>query len=132
MVYIIDTHALIWYLEGNPRLGSKAKAIMEDDAHEFVIPIIALAEAVFIVELRKTKIPSVSDLLSDIDGSPNIMIYPLDRDILNKTLSLTDLEMHDRQIVATALYLQEQDNEVAILTKDEQITNSQLVDTIWK
>jgi len=132
MVYIIDTHALIWYLEGNPRLGSKAKSIMEDDANEFVIPIIALAEAVFIVELGKTTIPSVSDLLSDIDGSPNIKIYPLDRDILNKTLLITDLEMHDRQIVATALYLQEQDNEVAILTKDEQITNSQLVDTIWK
>jgi hypothetical protein len=87
---------------------------------------------VFIVELGKTKIPSVADLLSDIDGSPNIKIYPLDRDILNKTLSITDLEMHDRQIVATALYLQQQDNEVAILTKDEQITKSQLVDTIWK
>jgi PIN domain nuclease of toxin-antitoxin system len=30
MVYIIDTHALIWYLEGNPRLGSKAKSIMAE------------------------------------------------------------------------------------------------------
>lgn len=131
MVYIIDTHALIWYLEGNPRLSSKAKSIMEDDTKEFVLSIIALAEAIFIVELSKTKIPSVSNLISDIDGS-TIKIYPLDRDILNKTLSITVLEMHDRQIVATALYLQEQGNEVAILTKDERITDSQLVDTIWK
>ncbi len=132
MIYIIDTHALIWYLEGNPRLGSKAKSIMEDDTKEFILPIIALAEAIFIVELGRTKIPSVSDLISDIDGSPNIKIYPLDRDILNKTLLIPVLEMHDRQIVATALYLQEQDNEVAILTKDEQIINSRLVDIIWK
>jgi PIN domain nuclease of toxin-antitoxin system len=131
MVYIIDTHALIWYLEGNPRLSSKAKSIMEDDTKEFVLPIIALAEAIFIVELGKTKIPSVSNLISDIDGS-TIKIYPLDRDILNKTLSITVIEMHDRQIVATALYLQEQGNEVAILTKDERITDSRLVDTIWK
>ena len=50
MIYIVDTHALIWYLEGNPRLGSKAKSIMEDDTKEFVLPIIALAEAIFIVE----------------------------------------------------------------------------------
>ncbi len=30
MKYVIDTHALIWFLEGNPRLGANAKAIISN------------------------------------------------------------------------------------------------------
>lgn len=44
-------------------------------------------------------------------------VIPLDRTILEKTLTLTDInEMHDRQIVATALVLIDQGESVALLT----------------
>ena len=45
--YILDTHALVWYLEGNSRLGRKAKATMAAAESEMVLPLIALAEAAF-------------------------------------------------------------------------------------
>ncbi|HEC34066.1 MAG TPA: twitching motility protein PilT, partial [Chloroflexi bacterium] len=48
--HVLDTHALIWYLEGNPRLGQDAKRVMDDPRSELVLPVIALAEAAFIVE----------------------------------------------------------------------------------
>jgi len=36
--HVLDTHALVWYLEGNPRLGQDAKtvydALKEDESHE--------------------------------------------------------------------------------------------------
>ncbi len=48
--YILDTHALIWYLAGSARLGGAAKAVMDGPASEMVLPLIALAEAVYIVE----------------------------------------------------------------------------------
>jgi hypothetical protein len=51
---------------------------------------------------------------------------------LEITVGLTAIsEMHDRQIVATALALQEQE-ETAIITCDLNITNSQLVKTLWE
>jgi PIN domain nuclease of toxin-antitoxin system len=28
--YVLDSHALIWYLEGNARLGPNAKTILDD------------------------------------------------------------------------------------------------------
>lgn len=28
--YLVDTHALIWFIEGNPKLGIKAREILED------------------------------------------------------------------------------------------------------
>jgi PIN domain nuclease of toxin-antitoxin system len=43
--YVLDTHALVWHLEGNPRLGPQAKKAIEDPLSNLVLPIIALAEA---------------------------------------------------------------------------------------
>jgi PIN domain nuclease of toxin-antitoxin system len=28
--YVLDTHALVWHLEGNPRLGPQAKEVIDD------------------------------------------------------------------------------------------------------
>ena len=50
--YILDTHALVWFLEGNSRLGDEAKVVMTAAESEMVIPLIALAEAAF--RLTKT------------------------------------------------------------------------------
>ena len=107
MKYVIDTHALIWFLEGNQRLGTQAQAILSNLDSQLVLPAIALAEAARIVERGKTSIPSVNALFNAINNNPRIAVYPLDRNIINQTLSLLSInEMHDRQIVATAMILQ--------------------------
>lgn len=51
--YIIDAHALIWYVEGNLRLGLNASMVMDDPASVLILPIIALAEACWVVERKK-------------------------------------------------------------------------------
>ena len=51
--YVVDAHALIWYLESNTRLGSRAKAVLDDAASDLVLPVIALAEAAFVVSKGK-------------------------------------------------------------------------------
>jgi len=43
--FVVDAHALIWFLEGNARLGQAAKLAMEDPSSALHLPIIALAEA---------------------------------------------------------------------------------------
>ncbi len=63
MKYVVDTHALIWFLEGNPRLGSNAKNILSEETSELVIPATTLSEAVWIVERGRTSIPSADTLL---------------------------------------------------------------------
>lgn len=130
--YVLDTHALIWYLEGNRKLSVRAKVIIDDPTNDLILPVIALAEAMFIVEKGKTSIPSVASLLSDIDRDPRIQLYTLDRTILDKTLELQDIpEMHDRQIAATALLISEQGHTCFLLTKDAILTDSESVSTLW-
>ena len=63
MKYVVDTHALIWFLEGNPRLGSNAKNILSQSTSELVIPATTLSEDVWIVERGRTSIPSADTLL---------------------------------------------------------------------
>ena len=48
--YVLDTHPLVWYLEGNPRLSSQAKTVIDDPSSDLVLPVNGLAEAAFIVE----------------------------------------------------------------------------------
>ena len=74
--YIVDTHALVWHLEGKPTLGKKAKAVIDAPHSELILPIIALAEAAFIVEKGRTSIPSVADLLNDVFNDPRIECLP--------------------------------------------------------
>lgn len=130
--YIVDTHALIWYLESSPRLGAAAKAVLDNPASDLALPLIALAEAIDIVDKRRTKIASVADLLSDVAKDVRLELLPLDLDTLQTSLHARAVpEMHDRLIVAAGLLLQQQGESVAILTKDVSITTSALLPVIW-
>ena len=129
--YVLDTHALIWHLEGNPKLGSAAASILLDHSAALILPAIALAEACWIADAGRVSIRS-DELLRAIDADPRVTIVPLNRAIIERSLGLVSVgEMHDRQIVATALHLAEQGEAVAIVTKDSNIVASRLVPIVW-
>src|SRR5436309_8726078 len=104
--YVVDTHALIWYIENNPRLGADARQAMSDPGSILFLPMIGLAEACWIVEHGRCNIPTVADFLTDVDGDPRVVLIPLERETIDLSLTLTAIrEMHDRLIVAAALQL---------------------------
>lgn len=116
----------------HPRLGPNAKTILADSSSELLLPIIALAEACWMVEHGKSTISNVHDLLAAVDADPRLEITPLNREILDRSLGFAVIdEMHDRQIVASALVLQDKGAAVAILTRDLVIQSSGLVTVIW-
>ncbi len=132
MKYVVDTHALIWFLEGNSRLGINANAILSNPDSQLIIPATTLAEAVWIVERGRTSIPSAKDLFLAIEADPRVVIYPLDKEVIETTISLSAInEMHDRQIAATALVLASKGEKVQLLTCDLNITASGLVSIVW-
>lgn len=131
MTYVVDTHALLWFLLGSPRLGTRARAILEDHQSRLMLPVIALAEACWLIERGRITL-TTERLLSAIDEDPRITLVPLDRALVTRTLSLTTVgEMHDRQVVAVALSLIEQGTPACVLTRDENITASGVVPVLW-
>ena len=132
MKYVIDTHALIWFLEGNSLLSTKAKFILSQPDSQLIIPATTLAKAVWIVERGRTSIPDPKDVISVVNADPRVVIYPLDKEVIQMTMSLSVIqEMHDRQILATALVLASKGEVVQLLTCDKNITASGLIAIVW-
>lgn len=115
--YIIDTHTLLWYVADDRALGKNAGTVLDDPSSELILPAIVFAEACFIVERGKVSL-SLPALIAAIDSDERITFVSLDRTIIERTITLTALgEMHDRQIVATALTLQDAGESVVVLTE---------------
>jgi PIN domain nuclease of toxin-antitoxin system len=130
--HILDTHALIWHLEGNPRLGLNARAVIDDPQSELVLPVIVLAEAFHLIAKGRTSIPTPQHLIGDISVDPRLVVYPLTYEILLESLALNTIpEMHDRLIAATAVFLGKTGTDVRIVTKDRSIVDAGAVSVIW-
>jgi len=47
--YVIDTHALVWFLEQSPKLGNNARNAFLDTDSILIIPTIVLAKIKFLL-----------------------------------------------------------------------------------
>ncbi|RUT08175.1 hypothetical protein DSM106972_013430 [Dulcicalothrix desertica PCC 7102] len=113
-------------------MGDKAKAILSAPDSQLVIPATVLAEAVWIVERGRTSISEAITIVESINLDTRAVVYPSDTNVIQKTINLVAIgEMHDRQIVATAMVLEQQGEKVALLSCDQNITASGLVTIIW-
>ena len=129
MIYVIDTHALVWYLEGSPRLSAKALSIMKSSDAELIVPSIVLAEVAFLFTRNRIDI-DLSSVLNHISLSENCTIYPIDEVVVEKLPA--NLNIHDGLIVATALVFRDVLNrDVKVVTKDREISQSGLIKTVW-
>lgn len=85
-----------------------------------------MAEILFIT--KKGRIPlGFTATIAKIVALANFEIAPLDLDVLKIAEGIdAQLEMHDKLIVATAIRY-----DACLITRDEQITKSKAVKTIW-
>lgn len=131
--YILDTHALVWFAEGDKRLSESAKAIIAAADSQMVLPLIALAEAAIIIERGRTTISDVSKFLNRVYADTRIEIFPLTLDVFERSLTPEGLqipELHDRFIVSTGLHLQDLGDTVEIVMKDQAITDAGVLSII--
>lgn len=130
MLYVADTHSLIWFLTDDKKLGTKAKEILEkaDEGKVIIIvPTIVLAELIFICE-KKNAAVKFKDVMDKITESSNYIHYNLDMKIISEIADLKQIpEMHDRIVTATAKL-----NKATLITKDKDITESKIIETIWQ
>jgi len=128
----VDTHALVWYLQGSSRLSAPARAAL-DGAVRFggvVVSAGVLFDLVYLTEKGKLPFESmrqVRDVIADV-GLPfslaPINIWVMDYFTEPGPVKLPD--PWDRLIVATAA-----SQGLTLVTRDERITGSGIVSTIW-
>lgn len=127
--YVLDTHALIWYLTDDERLSPAARqafAEIERGEARGLIPIVVLLELLRIEE--KELIPPLWEVaITTLLAGGRFEVVPLDLTMLAMVRELPQIEdLHDRVIVATARRYN-----AALVTYDETIRQSGLVETLW-
>ena len=127
-VFVVDTHALVWYmLDDNERLTMAAREVLngaEEGKFGVILPAIVVAEAIYVGE--KYDLPVSFQHIADlIRSKPKFIVIPLDLPVLEKMAVIgTRMEMHDRIIAATA-----QTFGVPVITKDRAFEG--VVETLW-
>ena len=128
-LYVVDTHALLWYLSGAPQLSTLAREAIDEATHEvnqLIVPAIVIAETVMLIEKRRVTLDSAR-LISALKTQPAIELSSLVPEVALQIQSLTALgDIHDRLIVAEAIA-----RGAAVITRDAAITESGLVQTLW-
>lgn len=130
--YCLDAHTLVWHLEDNPKLGGQARTILNTPDVSLILPSIALAEACFVVSRGRTSLVDWQSVIQVVQADPRVEIAPLDAAVIERAMGLPpSLEMHDAQILATALLHCREGNDVVLLTRDETLAKCGLIRVTW-
>ena len=127
--FVVDTHALWWYLKSPEMLTAAAKAVFrlaETGNATLVVPAIAVAEFYYLsAKLGQPFAPSrLLDALTSVGG---IELSDLGRVQLEKLDRFPEIpEMHDRLIAAESMAI-----DAPVLTRDETLTASPQIETVW-
>ena len=117
MNYLLDTHVLIWFLNGDKALSTKArKAIESDNAINF-ISIASLWEIAIKISMERltVKVP-FEKLGAELDKN-NFQILPI---TFNDTVVLSTLAFHHRDPFDRLIISQTIANDFTLISKDKE------------
>lgn len=126
--YVVDTHALYWYLQDPDRLSVAADAIFrlaEAGQAYVVVPAIVVAE-IFYLTRKQGRVLTPSELLADLEEAQGFLLSDLGRAQLEQLELLDVPEMHDRLIAAHAVV-----HGSPVVTKDPAIHSLSGVEAVW-
>jgi len=127
MNYILDTHTVIWFLNGDDKLSKKSKEIIENLENLKLVSIATIWEIAIKKSLGKFKFDKGFKQFLDLIEDNGFEIVPLtfDHALTVSTLDFIHRDPFDRLIISQALT----DN-LIIITKDEYIEKYD-VKTTW-
>lgn len=128
MSLLLDTHAALWLVQGDSRLGNAARTRIERAPRSelFISDLLMLELAMLIKKGRVTVKAEPTAFLDRLARC--FQVVPLDSTIAVRAmdLPLPDGDPFDRVFVATALGL-----DAELVTRDGAIRDSGLVTVVW-
>jgi PIN domain nuclease of toxin-antitoxin system len=127
--YVVDTHALAWFVSEDKRLSPRAGEILsqaEAGEVQVLISTLVLAELTHIAQKKRVAV-TIEELLERINQGDGFTIVSFDWLIFQTMLQLPEnWDIHDRIIAATASHYQ-----APLITRDDMLRESSEVETIW-
>lgn len=115
MRLLIDTHILIWFLEGNKLLAKSRRQIIADPQNDIFVSIASLWETAIKISLGKlTLAKPLADVVKQIDAE-DIEILPI---APAHTLQVSVLPFHHRDPFDRMIIAQSQIENLEVMTDD--------------
>lgn len=129
---VIDTHAVIWYLNADPRLTGRAKAFIDEAGAQgkpVLVSAVTLVEVVYLQEKGKIPPGTLTRLEEALRAQDTVLrVADLSTAValaVGRASREEVPDMPDRIIAATALHFG-----VPVISRDGKIKTS-VVSTIW-
>jgi PIN domain nuclease of toxin-antitoxin system len=128
MNLLIDTHVLIWLIEGSENLSQAAKYAIEDEDNSLYLSIASLWEMTIKMSLGKLQLGIPLDRVIENYILPTkIDILPIH---INHLLILRDLPLHHRDPFDRLLISQSQSAELTLVSGD-RLFSDYSIQLLW-
>jgi PIN domain nuclease of toxin-antitoxin system len=127
MDLLLDTHSLIWFLNGDEKLSEKVKLAIVDPANSKYVSIASIWEIAIKISLDKFRFPKGFKHFLDMIESNGFEILPI---TFEHALVLSTLEFFHRDPFDRLLIAQCKSDNLVILTRDENIKRYN-INSIW-
>ncbi|MCX6029627.1 MAG: type II toxin-antitoxin system VapC family toxin [Chloroflexi bacterium] len=116
MRLLLDTHTLLWFIEGSPRLSTRARALIEDEENEVFLSVASLWEIAIKVSLGKLRLARPFEALIPQQLSLNdITLLDI---AINHASNVITLPFHHRDPFDRLLIAQAQVEQMPIVGDD--------------
>lgn len=127
----LDTHSLLWFIEGDKQLSSYSRNLIENTDNEVFVSIISFFEVAIKLRLGKMELSKPLESIYQDTLTAEIRILPVRLIHLTSYHAVSLFANHrdpfDRLLIATALHEQ-----CSIITIDEKFNYyTDLIDVIW-
>lgn len=118
MKFLLDTHTFIWFVQGNQRLSSAARTLIETPENQRLISTVSLWEIAIKMSLDKLDMDSpFNQLIPAQLINNNITILPITVVHLH---GLIELPFHHRDPFDRLLIAQAKVEEIPLVTQDRE------------
>jgi PIN domain nuclease of toxin-antitoxin system len=88
---LLDTHALLWWLSDDPKLGAAARELIADPANDILVSAVSLWEILVKVRVGKL-VASIEDILTEMQAQGFVLLQIAPAHLV----ALAGLPMHHR------------------------------------
>ncbi|MFC7526977.1 type II toxin-antitoxin system VapC family toxin [Parapedobacter sp. GCM10030251] len=120
MQYLLDTHAFLWFINGDTQLSDKARTVIENPVNDRYVSIASFWEMAIKLNLGKLKLKmSFRELYREIEKN-GFNLLPI---TITHTEKIVSLDLHHRDPFDRMLICQALMDKLTIISADSQFQN---------
>ena len=125
--YLIDTHVIIWFYEGNNKLPKKIRTFLEEENEKIQVSIVSIWEISIKISIGKLKLKeNKSTIFNNCKKYWNVKNgFTVEELQLYENLPLIHRDPFDRMLIAQA-----KEKNMTIITKDANFSKYD-IDILW-